>query len=221
MIDLNLKEYCFKQLNEPIFELITINKKSIKTISIDIIDDEYDIVQEIAKKMWSNTKSGFYGSGMLNTKSDPYRVERIGKLGEAAFGKLFNLPVNIETIENGDNGIDFVIGKEKIDVKCSARDYGVGLVKATSESGKVLLHLNSDCYVFGYIESDDIVNKKAKVKLIGYKTKQSILKTKTCPARMHEAKHMNYEIPYESMSSIYFLLNNKNKYYGENWRNNE
>jgi hypothetical protein len=41
----------------------------------------------------------------------------LGKLGEAVFSKLFDLPVNFDIHHEGDNGYDFTLGNLTVDIK--------------------------------------------------------------------------------------------------------
>src|SRR5437868_4599294 len=83
----------------------------------ELRDSEYDIAAENSKKFWENNKppAGEYGFGLLNTKDDPHRVERIGKSTELLFSGIFDVPATIaENVRSTPH--DFLIDKVVIEV---------------------------------------------------------------------------------------------------------
>jgi|694.fasta_scaffold18657_10 hypothetical protein len=168
---------------------------------IDIADEEYEICESFSSNMWANKKTGTYGRGLANTKEDPYKVERTGKIGELAFSKVFGLPVDFTYREGGDK-YDFIDASNKtIDIKTSMKRpwYDAGLIRATNE-GKIPMNLNCDLYVFAYLLLDEKSKKQASVILIGASEKEEIIKREKFPAR--KGSHLNYEVPYKEMISI-------------------
>lgn len=167
---------------------------------IEINKKEYIKVEELAKNMWSNTKKGFYGKGMLNSKKDPFRVERTGRLGEMALSKYLQVPINDEFLQFGDE-TDFVYNNLKIDIKTAHKkpSYEAGLIRAMSYSGKKI-SLTSDIYVFAYIIEENKNTKSAKIKLVGWANKIDIEKLPLQPAKVGD--HKNYEVPYSKLKPI-------------------
>jgi hypothetical protein len=181
-------------------------------ISVKIQDTEYELCDEYSHKRWSNEKTGFYGGGMLNSAEDKHKTERIGLLGEYAFSKLFDIPVDFSYRKFGDD-CDFLMGKYKIDVKTESKLhwYNSGLIYGMNEYGKKI-YLKSDIYVFSYIEFDNRTNKNAIINIIGFELKRNIEKTDLVPGRKNGSKHFNYEVLYDKLypiSMLYDRWNNK------------
>jgi hypothetical protein len=171
---------------------------------VNVNPQQYDICSVASQNMWANKKKGRYGSGLLNTKEDPYKTERTGRLGEMAFGILINQNIDAEYKHLGDTQ-DFTINNKKFDIKTAAKKpkYLCGLIRAQTESGK-FLDLTSDTYVFGYVILDDILKKVAQISLVGYMNKGDIIKLEMKPAKM--GFHKNYEIPYKDTQDIGDLI---------------
>lgn len=165
--------------------------------------DEYNLCVESAQNMWANKKKGSYGKGLANTEDDPYRTERTGKLGEMAFSKLYQLPVDMSYREGGDDQ-DFVFNGKKINIKTSTKKpwYAAGLVTAGHYRGTefVPLQIKHDYYVFGYLEMEDKKANIASVVFVGGCDKNTLVNREI--KRAIKGYHMNYQIPYLELTDI-------------------
>lgn len=164
------------------------------TFKVTITSDEYEKCCLASCNRWSNKKKGEWGRGMINSVADPHRVERIGLIGECAFGQAFNLPVNFSYMQGGDEQ-DFMLKNLSVNVKVSARNYGKGLVKRIDASGRKI-PLKHDVYVFGYIENKNVVY------LMGFALKKDIINRPLVPSLLKDKKHLNQEVYYSELKSI-------------------
>lgn len=167
-------------------------------MKIQINPKLYEKCHLCSQNRWSNKKKGFFGRGMINSNIDPYKVERIGLLGEAALAKYINKEVDYEYKEGG-TPFDFNFNGLNIDIKTAARNYGSGLIRAVSDKGRKI-ELKSDIYVFGYLEWENKKEKKAEVVLTGWMERCKIEELEIVPARV--GQHFNYDIPYEKLNPI-------------------
>jgi len=156
------------------------------------------------REIWgnrANEKNKKYRTGIINTDNDPTRVARIGLYGEKAFNILTGIPIDESISDRGDEGWDFIIGKNpetKIDIKNSAyepplrsNNYGEFYLRADSDEKGKFKKLKSDIYVFSSIAYHNGTTKNAKgflsdlnatnviVQIHGYIHKDNILKNKT------------------------------------------
>lgn len=167
-------------------------------MQIQITPRLYKKIEKASQNRWSSSKRGRFGRGLINRKDDPFRAERLGLLGEAALAKLIDRKVDYEYKEGGVP-FDFRLNNLKLDIKTAHRNYGSGLIRAKTPTG-VPLTLKSDIYVFGYVVSEDKLNKIAVIELVGYLEKEEIEKCNVVPAKI--GKHYNYEIPYQILKPI-------------------
>lgn len=167
---------------------------------VDVVGDEYEMCNDFSSNMWANKKTGFYGRGMINSKDDPHKAERIGKLGEMAFSKVFGFPVDFTYREGGDK-YDFVCNKFKVDVKTSSKRpwYEAGLITATNKNGNPM-ELKSDIYIFGYVMLEDREKKISSIILVGGCDKETVINRPMSKAKV--GNHLNYEILYKESTSI-------------------
>jgi hypothetical protein len=179
-------------------------------VFVKIEGREYDVCEETSKVWWSSSKSGAYGKGLLNSKDDPAKTERIGLLGQMAFAKLINEPVDLSYRHGGDK-YDFLIsGKYKIDIKCASWDYGKNLVQKTNEYGypqKIDKHI----YVGSFIDQEDRSNKNASIVLVGYYLKEDVLCANTAKGSKGNG-HFNYELQFHRMKPIMKLIDKIKNY---------
>lgn len=189
-------------INNPTIKTLTFSGQEKKCYIVTIATEEYEACSESSRNRWSSSKRGVYGRGIINTHSDPFKVERIGMLGEAAFAKIFDKSVNVSYIKNGDEQ-DFVLLGHKVDIKVASgrKEYECGLVYAQGDYGK-LIPVDKDLYVFGYLGYDDIVGKIAEVILIGYCTGEYLESLPIVPARYRSSKHKNREVYYKDLQDI-------------------
>lgn len=167
-------------------------------MQIQITPRLYKKIEKASQNRWSNSKKGRFGRGLINSKEDPYRAERLGLLGEAALAQLIDRKVDYEYKEGGVP-FDFRLNNLKLDIKTAHRNYGSGLIRAITSKG-TRVELKSDVYVFGYVVCECKYNKIATIELVGYLEKEEIEKCNIVPAKI--GKHKNYDIPYDQLKPI-------------------
>lgn len=142
------------------------------SVIIKLNRDEKRKAIEYSKNCWSNKKAGAYGSGTQNTKSDPNKIERIGKLAEIAFAKIYNLGVDLSYREYGDN-YDFKTDNYSIDVKCSTKiDALRWYIKTTTVKCDLFIFCSpvddmENIKICGYLLKDDILNCNIEKSIYG------------------------------------------------------
>lgn len=178
-----------------------------------MIDGElYQKCFKASKNMWCSKKRGY-----INSKKDPRRAERTGLLGEAAFAKLFNLSLekNFKYKKFGEK-VDFILHGQKIDIKtgqdCNSRRAYIPAINKWRKS----VELNSDIYVFCYINEEKLIRDEeknvlggeyAEVVIAGYLLKKHILKyTPKRTPKDTKRPWWNYEIWYDDSLDINKLL---------------
>lgn len=171
----------------------------VRGFRVIISGELYRACDSFSKMMWANEKTGEWGGGMVNHKKDPRRVERIGCLGEMAFSEISGIPMSMEYRKGGDRHDFFLKDGTSVNVKTASRNYGKGLVRAVSADGYDL-DLQSDMYVFGYIEKEDVLRGCSAVVLVGYETRHRIATRKIKPAMV--GNHQNYEIPFRELGDL-------------------
>lgn len=194
--------YTGKPIKPKVIKLTDENFERI-VYKIVIEPDEYKLCVESAQNMWANKKKGAYGKGLVNTEDDPYKTERTGKLGEMAFSKMYQLPMDLSYREGGDNQ-DFICDGIKVNVKTSTKKpwYCAGLVTAGHYRGTdfVPLEIKHDYYVFGYVEMEDKKTSTASIVLVGGCDKATLINREI--KRAIKGYHMNYQIPYAELTEI-------------------
>lgn len=187
------------QIVERFFSL---DSKRQECILVEISGDEYIACDEASRNFWASSKGGIYGTGLLNSADDPCRTERIGLLGQAAFSKLIDEPVDLEYRRGGDKQDNLVCG-HRIDVKCAARNYGANLIQKTNEFGREQ-KIDKHYYVGAFLSSEDRKEKIAKIILVGFSSQRDVLAAKVSPAI--RGNHINYVIPFKEMRPIEELI---------------
>ena len=174
------------------------------SVDITLTKEEFEVCDYESHRRWSNTKSGIYGSGMINSIQDPCRAERIGLYGEMAYAKIFADKVDCVYRWLGDKQ-DFILFDNKVDVKCASNDRQVGLIYYINPEGKYI-HLDKDIYVFGNLLEENLIEKRCKVQLFGWCLFDDIKsRNEVRPARFKASPHFNLEMPYSLLNSIYTL----------------
>lgn len=171
-------------------------------VLVDIFGEEYEMCDHYSKLMMANSKTGAYGKGIANTKSDPYKVERIGRLGEMAFAKLYDRYVDFTYYSKGDE-YDFINDHgQTLDIKTACNCYGSGLIRV--QEGSRIFPLGCDYYMFGFLKNENIQLNQASIVIVGWISKNEILKNfnKLVPSKSKYSSHMNYEIPYGSLNKL-------------------
>jgi hypothetical protein len=202
-----LKEYFPTIIHEPKIIKILFDNVEQFCIIVEINGEEYLACEQfsIGDNCWANSKSGIYGSGLGKTSVDQFKPVRVGALGQMAFGKIFGGPVDLVYRCGGDK-YDTLLGKYTIDVKCSMKNNGFGLVYHKSSNGRLIL-LNKDIYVFGFINSENRELKTASVVLVGFLSKNGVSKSDIVFA--HRGGHKNFHVKFSKLNSIINLLNYK------------
>jgi hypothetical protein len=179
------------------------NGKEQDCILVEVEGDEYTACDNASRNFWGSSKKGTYGKGLLNSENDPCKTERMGLLGQMAFGKLTDEPVDLVYRHGGDKQDNLILGKYKLDIKCAARNYGANLIQKTNEFGKEQ-KIDKHIYVGSFLNSEDREEKKAEILLVGFCLRKDVLDAKVAPAR--KGRHINYEIPFEEMRPINNLI---------------
>ena len=203
------------QIIEPTVVKKLFDGTEIDCIIVEISGDEYDacVTASMGGNFWGNSKTGAYGAGLGKTIDDEFKPARTGLLGQMAFGKLSNQPVDLKYRKGGDR-FDNKIGRHLIDIKCSMGNKGEGLIQHTNEFGKKNEQaLSKDFYIFAYIESEDRIRKKCKIVIVGYATRQDIQECETKIGYKGNG-HLNYVARFGKLRSIVKFLELKRKIYG-------
>lgn len=182
-------------------EKVLIDGNYKKYYHIHIDQNKYKVCIKASMNMWSSEKKGCkYNEGMLNTKKDPYRTERIGRLGEMAFGILVEQPIDDTYIKYGDK-MDFLYKGKKINVKCSTKynKNEICFVRGIDSFGKKI-ELIQDIYVFSYLKNEDSKKEIANVVIMGYQTKEFIENKKLIKSTLDD--HYNYVLSYSELLDI-------------------
>lgn len=188
------------QIKPSPFDYKTKFGKIIPVTRIEISGDEYHKCDEQSMNMWGSKKKGKYGAGLLNSREDPFRTERLGLLGEMAVCKCINQPINLSYAEYGDGGSDIIIKDIRFDVKTASYDYGMVCIQVINEGGK---HINKDVggYIATFKELDDYDDKRAVIILVGYQFKGFVDSLPTVPAR--KGSHFNKELLFDDLIPFY------------------
>ena len=180
---------------------------------VDVSGYEYELCEAHSHNMWSSSKSGFYGEGILNTETDECLTERTGTLGEMAYGKLFHTAVDLSYRHKGDNK-DFISFDISIDMKTAREPYGSGLVMCRNERG-IAIRLKCDVYVFGFIVNEDREGKLATIAFVGWCYRDDLNMLPEKPSPKAKAQHRNKEMPYEKMKPMSLMYSSYWEHFGE------
>ena len=179
---------------------------------ITVAGEEYEATAAIAAGMWSTQKAAqlgdtMYNRGALNSPEDPTRAERVGRLAEVGFAKLFGLAVDSSYRQGGDDTDFRLPDGSKLDVKArlgsaiAQPDEGwTGLVKARNAYGD-LAWLKSDAYIFTYVV-EDRVNGNAVVEFIGWADRRLVESQPIVASRRAGLGIANYEIAAKTMRAM-------------------
>lgn len=166
-------------------------------MKIDINEEDYLKCKEASENYWSNSKKGFFGRGIINTKNDPCKVPRIGLLGEMAFCRFLDIKApNLDYLHNGDKE-DFTVNGMSVDIKTAARNYGAALIRCESEKGRSVFK-KYDVYVGAYLLYDN--GTTAQVNLVGWLPLNEVILLDKKPARV--GHHKNYELEFDKIHPI-------------------
>jgi hypothetical protein len=208
------KLYSPQVIHTPAIKTEFFEEKTYECVVMTIAGDEYTICETASSgdNFWGNSKRGFYGRGIGRTEKDPFKPARTGLLGQMAYAELVGGVVDTSYKKGGDRHDDLLFGEYKVDVKCSMKNHGRGLIYHTNEWGRKVV-VDKDVYVFSYINSEDRENKQAEVVIVGFATNEDVCNSKIAPGRW--GRHMNYEVEFASLKPIdmlteEFLVNYKN-----------
>jgi hypothetical protein len=192
-----------QQILRPEFVALKFKGIEKQCISVTIEGKEYDDCAEAAKNFWASSKKSQYGVGLGNARNDNQKVERTGFLGETAFAKLIDEPVDFEYKKFGDKEDFLILGKYKIDVKCAMSNYGQNFLIKTDARGREQL-FEKDFYVGSFVLSDDRENKKAEIVLTGFYSLKELLNCSIEPGK--RGGHINYIMPFHKTRPILSLI---------------
>jgi len=173
---------------------------------IVISGEDYKYCESGAENLWCSSKPGVYGRGMLNSKSDPKKVERIGNLGEFAFATYMGLDKPEFAYKTGGVDHDFYINGFTINVKCASKNYGAVLIKCETEKGRYVFQ-DSDFFVASYLKTENREQKIALIDLVGYVDLEFIKKLTPVESPRWNSSHKNYQINFEDCKKIHNLKN--------------
>jgi hypothetical protein len=130
-------------------------------IAIPLSDEDIKYCKRMAEER--NNKNGNVQTRKKNKRLSDYAVNFQGLLGEVAFSKFMNIPLDEEINPNGgDKGYDFKIHDRTIDVKYSFRN---GLIFSNNYRFKADIGILTKPF--------DPKNTAIGVKIIGWISKQS------------------------------------------------
>lgn len=171
---------------------------SLSSVLIRIEGALYERVERASRHMACGKKCTKYGLGFLNEPDDPYKVQRTGLLGEAAFAIWSKLPLDLSYKPGGDHS-DFVVHGKAIDVKCAYRNYEMNLiVRREFDGGK--FHPLKDIYVGSYITYDFPQHWTAQVRLLGYNVRKELEKVAVTPSS--RGVHLNTRLLHRDLQPL-------------------
>jgi len=175
--------------------------KTIDTFAVVVSGSDYELCDYTSHNLWANKKTGVFGRGLINEKSDERRVERTGLLGEMAYSRLINQPVNLEYKEFGEKH-DFVVNGKTVDIKTQTQcsRHCESFIYAKDKIAP--LPLLSDFYIFSFVEKENRVEQYAEIVFVGYIKRENI-STKLKPSPIREASHYNYVVKYEETKNLF------------------
>ena len=171
---------------------------------------EYDYAVKAASNMYCSGKQSEWGRGYMNTKEDPQKVERNGRLGEVAFAKFMHCDIQAEYIRGGDD-YDFLIEGKKINVKTSfgSKDQ-YRIIKTDDRS--IEYKVNCDYYFFLYSEYDNRETRDSLIRIDGFITGNDLRNGKfRVGESLGQRLAWNWEIPYKALQPF-------ENYYKETWK---
>lgn len=165
-----------------------------------VVDIPTEIYIKCARYAWNcasaKKKGTAYNKGLLNVREDPTKTQRIGKLGEAAFGLVYQLVPDYTYRRYGDSW-DFEVRGITIDIKtASTANSDAILIRVREANGHRHL-LKSQYYVGARLIADDRFSQTARVELVGKLARSVIQKFPEIPARRGD--HWNIEVPFAAL----------------------
>ena len=187
-------------IENPVIDVRNLDGSDKECFVVDIDNRDIDMCKKYRTAV--SNKPGTYGRGLLNTKKKGV-TETVGLLGEIAFGKVFNLPVDVSYSSGGDFG-DFKLIDKILDLKTAQTNYGKVLIQACNEFGYDI-KMKSNMYAGAYMEGE-----YGPVVIVGWQTRKYISSKPIVPAI--RGTHYNRELLYSEMLSIKELLEKYKKH---------
>jgi hypothetical protein len=171
----------------------------MEILRVVVEGEEYQLCEDSSHNMGANKKTGVWGRGFRNTSGDPRKVERTGRLGEMAFGKLTETPIDLSYKRMGDKE-DTVYEGKSVNVKTAFALYGEIYVRYSMNNRVLTLH--EDVFVFAYLRNEDRNKKIATVDFLGCLLKSEIVTKEKRPRE----NWINYVCPYADLHSMKELM---------------
>jgi len=169
---------------------------------IQITEEEFEKCKRCQEEWWAERPGDYYKQGIYK-----YSIW-VGALGETAVSRIINKPVNYAYQEGGDK-YDFILdGGKTVDSKCNKSPSTRGLVTKIKVNGREL-PVNKDLYIFSCLTKEfSIENKTPTVNVVGYLTKEEVLKCEVVRGykkengKMVPGDHFNYKVPFNVLRPI-------------------
>lgn len=178
---------------------LNLGDTNFNCVLVSIAKKEYESCDKASMNFWGNSKTGKYGKGLCNTEEDPFKTARVGYLGQMAFSKLIGTKCDLKYRKYGDKQDD-LIGKYKVDVKCSTWRSGQCLILRSKE-GKIC-KVDKDFYVSSFIDYECREKKIAEVGISGFILKSDIVNLKTAQGK---GDNTNYVVTLNDLRPIWKL----------------
>lgn len=171
-------------------------------LQLRISGDDYELCVKAAANMACSRKpGGIFERGCINTPSDKFKVERIGRLGEVALARYLRVKPDLEYHKDGDKE-DFIYRGLSVDIKTASYNSGRGLIRAITQWGRYV-PLNADVYIFAYLNKESRVEQTADLVYVGFLYQNEVLR-EPVPARI--GKHWNFEVNHSELRPIEELV---------------
>lgn len=166
---------------------------------VTLTEADRDLIErEIIKPMWSDKKTGNYGSGIIKDKTD---IKRVAGYGEFAFNTLFQPDIifNKEYMVGGDKNCDATLNDVCVNVKTS-RSSKVGALLVTRQDHGREYKIRADIYVWAYLTVE------RDIMIAGFATAEMIRDAPLTLGRNFNASHYNAEIPVDQLKDPELLF---------------
>lgn len=190
------------------WEIIKVGDREIEVCRILIEANNYEVCDHYSFERWSNVKKGEWGAGLVNSKDDPRKVERVGLFGEIGIGLLFNQRIDLTYREGGDQ-FDFLLFGKTVNVKMRTESpprHDRALIKCRHTADSHYMPLEHELYMFGFMDWEH--ERKASVCMVGGIYRENIDTSVEHPA--YRGSHFNHEVHYRNMIPIRKLLEDYN-----------
>lgn len=202
----------------------TLFKAEPKTVVIEtsgawtaeLTPEEYQAAINNAAKMWVNNKkpAGVYGAGLLNTKEDPHKTERIGKSVEILFSGVFDTPATLvegASFTKHDFKVDSVIIET---TSLSNLTSNKKMRKVSDKNGDKKIE-KFDFIVVARVLEDNPTKQIFKASFLGWISKKEFDALPTYRHQRQKEFWDNKDIPVNKLHSMNELREQVNKLNGE------